>query len=274
MMTCQEALALLYDILDKEASEVDTKEVQAHIKSCKHCAEIYRVEREVNEFIRSRANDTAPAEKLDSLKSKIGSLLDAEDRERPDPFVPSRDGSPARPTSISRAIRYVAAAAALVVLVWAALTTSDLLRHKDAYAAIEDMHLEAAGTVASYASVGSTESALSTCLESMNYALAESFERFDLVGGKLVDVDGCEMGHFVYTRGDTAVSVFVAPAHSFTIPDELRAHKVTFDGQTFYDHNCRGCRLLFHEVGDVVVITATGCRELDLRRVVPGQSSV
>ena len=30
-MNCQEALDLLYDIIDKEASEIDTQEVKRHL---------------------------------------------------------------------------------------------------------------------------------------------------------------------------------------------------------------------------------------------------
>ena len=80
-MNCQEALDLLYEIIDKEATEVDTQRVQTHLKRCQHCLEVYKIEGAVQDFIMAKlAKDTPPA-RLESLKSRITSRLDAIDQE-------------------------------------------------------------------------------------------------------------------------------------------------------------------------------------------------
>jgi len=37
MMTCEEAAKLLNEYLDKELTEQDVREFEAHLKECKHC---------------------------------------------------------------------------------------------------------------------------------------------------------------------------------------------------------------------------------------------
>ncbi|HOP06083.1 MAG TPA: zf-HC2 domain-containing protein [candidate division Zixibacteria bacterium] len=53
-MTCQEARDLLYEIIDKEASEIDVKQVQEHLSKCRHCSEIYDLEIKLNQLIAAR----------------------------------------------------------------------------------------------------------------------------------------------------------------------------------------------------------------------------
>jgi len=43
-MNCQEALSLLYDVIDKEASQIDIKEVQKHLDCCQDCLKRFQVE--------------------------------------------------------------------------------------------------------------------------------------------------------------------------------------------------------------------------------------
>jgi len=83
-MTCQEALSLLYDVIDKEASETDVRQVQAHLKQCCHCAETYKIEAAVNDLLREKMRDHKSPCELESLKRKVLDQLDAIDGEAGD----------------------------------------------------------------------------------------------------------------------------------------------------------------------------------------------
>ena len=70
-MNCQEALDLLYDIIDKEASDIDTQQVQEHLNHCRDCFEKYKVEGAVHDFIKAKLDSDTPGPRLDTLKSRI-----------------------------------------------------------------------------------------------------------------------------------------------------------------------------------------------------------
>jgi hypothetical protein len=85
-----------------------------------------------------------------------------------------------------------------------------------------------------------------------------------LVNGHMEDLFGVHMGHFVYENGNQFVSVFAAPAVQFKIPDDLRDNTFMFEGRQYFYHNCRGCRLLYVQDGDMVLVSATTDKNLEL----------
>ena len=80
-MNCQEALNLLYDIIDNEASENDDLRVRDHLKSCRDCSGIYRLEQAVDKLLRARLENPRTNPNLVSLKAKVLSQLDEVDCE-------------------------------------------------------------------------------------------------------------------------------------------------------------------------------------------------
>ncbi|MCK4573195.1 MAG: hypothetical protein KAU36_02435, partial [candidate division Zixibacteria bacterium] len=70
------------------------------------------------------------------------------------------------------------------------------------------------------------------------------------------------------------VSVFVAPSDLFSIPSDLRNSPVQRGDLIFFDHNCRGCRLVFHQVGSAIIITATRSPQVELLEFVPGSQII
>ena len=76
MINCVDALRLLYDIIDKEASEIDIKQVQQHRERCRHCFELYRVEYAIQDFIVEKLKGTNPVCSLETLKSKVLGKID------------------------------------------------------------------------------------------------------------------------------------------------------------------------------------------------------
>jgi len=103
-MNCQEALSLLYDIIDKEASEIDVKEVEEHLRNCQDCSGVYRLERSVNELVQEKLTHQKATPKLDSLKAKVLAELDEIDcanRPQKDPFPEKKKALNRRPDRLS-----------------------------------------------------------------------------------------------------------------------------------------------------------------------------
>lgn len=273
-MNCQEALSLLYDIIDKEASEVDAQQVKDHLKKCGHCSDIYRLEEEVNAFLRARCNDNQPAERLDVLKARLATLLDREDGGGADPLAYGGDrknGAP-RITAL-RLGHYVAAAAALVVVVWGAFLAADLVRHSDDHHFLEQVHLAAGRQPATFAEADCTNGAMTYCTGIMKYVPTETVNGYTMIGGKEIEINGAPAVHLLYENGESHISVFLVKADRYALPASLRDKPTVRGEYTLYDHHCRGCRLVFHQIGDVLVITATEHHQVDLLDFIPGAAA-
>jgi mycothiol system anti-sigma-R factor len=264
-MNCQEALSLLYEIIDKEASEIDAKEVQRHLDRCGHCFAVYRLESAIQEFINQKLKHGNPAPSLETLKGKIqvrldeidGGQLSAENR----PFF-------------RRAAAALAAAAILVILIGAAFWARDFYRHRTEYIPLERAHWAAEDHPETYNDHTLTSSILLSLRDSLRYELSPSVEGFTLVGGRSEQIKGVEMAHFVYSNDNGIVSVFVVPSDRLAIPDDLKDTKVEKHALSLYDHHCRGCRLVYHRAGSLTIVTATTDRTIELLDFIPGHSAI
>lgn len=259
-MNCQEALDLLYDIIDKEASDIDTQQVQAHLKKCGECFEKYRLESSIQEFIQAKLRDDQPAVSLERLKSKVSARLDEVDRNGGG----RKAGSPYRLAFIT-----VAAAALLVLMIGGAGVVSDFITHTATYAPLEQAHfrLVEAGDLNENEFVA--ESAISPMLEQTGYELRPAVGEFTLASGKIEEVMGAQMNHLAYVNDAKVVSVFIVPADQFSIPDDLLETRTVRGDLELFDHNCPTCRLVYHLCGSVVIITATSDRSVELLDFIP-----
>lgn len=267
-MNCQEALSLLYDIIDKEASEIDTHEVQEHLSRCRHCSEIYRVEKSVNALIKAKLQGNEPAPCIDVLKSRVLGELDSIDEKLHDHI--HTPAQPAKKNSSFRIGRYLAIAAAFIVVVGAVYYGTRLSDHERVFAPLERAHWAAADDVDAFRNSSATVNSVTALDREWNYVVDAEVHNFTLVGGRSEQIKGATLTHFVYHNADKIVSVFVGDHNSLSIPDELRDTAVTRNGITFFDHNCPGCRLVYHEDGDVIVVTATTDKDVELLDFVPG----
>lgn len=262
-MNCQEALDLLYDIIDKEASEIDTQQVQEHLSHCRDCFEKYKIEGAVHDFIMAKLTANTPPPRVEALRSRIISRLDSIDQE-----IEGKNGRPPFwNTTFTLAI-----AAFVVVSIGAAYLVAGLFAHNDLYMPLERAHFNAAE--ASNGSPADFDAAMTQINNELHYELSRQVGSFALAGGHMEDVKGTQMAHFVYRQGDKAVSVFVAPASKLEIPENLRKTLVHKNGFDLFDHNCRGCRLVYHRDGDVMVVTATTDRQTDLLNFLPGHTTI
>lgn len=268
-MNCQEALSLLYDIIDKEASDIDARQVQEHLSKCRHCSEIYRVEESVNELVRAKLQTTNDNPKnVDSLKAKVLGELDAIDTELRRSAVDNPSSSERSP--FFRIGRYFAAAAALILVVGAIYYGSRLQNHHEIYIPLETAHWQAAEDLDSFRNTSATTALIGSLDKYLKYQMAYEVGSFIMIGGHTEEIDGVRMGHFVYHNDDKTVSVFVVDKNLMSVPEELADAMVEHNGINFFDHNCRGCRLVYHEIGNVLVVTATTAKDVELLDFIPG----
>lgn len=267
-MNCQEALSLLYDIIDKEASEIDAAEVQKHLANCRDCFHVYNLEHSVNALVVERLKSAHATPCVEKLRDKLILKLNDIDAET---TLPAKRTvrKPFGGTALTLAL-----AASIIVVAGAVFVGNTLYDHHEAFIPLERAHWRAAEGASVPGEIPVTVDQALALARSVQYPLNVSVGGLELANGHFEELMGVKMGHFVYRQGDKAVSVFVAPAASFEIPADLQSHPVTVNGYQLFDHNCRGCRLVYRRERDVIIVTATTDREIDLLAFNPGQGAI
>ena len=280
-MNCQEVLNLLYDIIDKEASEIDVKEVEEHLKNCKDCFGVYEVEKKMNAFLQEKLKnvDSPSTPRLNALRTNVLEELDKIDscpnhhHEQKDETKP--EAGDRRPPFFGTT-KILAIAASVIIVIAAGFFINGLNQHDEYYIPLERAHWNAGENLTPYKNVQHLMAALAHVNNDMNYKLNQKIDDFQLVGGQNTEIMQASMTHLVYADSSEhkLISVFVVPASEILIDENLRNHEVKIDGVTIYDHNCRGCRLVFRQAGDLMIITATTERNVDLLEFNPGQRAI
>jgi hypothetical protein len=190
---------------------------------------------------------------------------------RLDSIDQEREGNKGRPPFWNTTFT-LAIAAFVVVTVGAAYLVAGLFAHNDLYMPLERAHTNVIDNKA----FSSTDfnAAMTQVNGDLHYDLNRQMGSFALVGGRMEEVKGTRMAHFVYREGEKYVSVFLTPAASLEIPENLRKTLVHRNGFDLFDHNCRGCRLVYHRDGNVMVVTATTDRSTDLLDFLPGHATI
>jgi len=273
-MNCQEALSLLYDVIDKEASEIDTRQVEEHLRNCRDCSGVYRLERSVNELLQEKLKSQQSTPRLDSLKAKLLNELDQIDcADQPEESPKKKPVETAAQPAL-RLGRALAIAASVIVVIGAAWLGNSILTDHAAFLPLEEAHWAAQDNLDLYRNQVVTSLTRLDTRQSLAYDVAEDINSFTLVGGQSETVDDVPLTHFVYHNENRVVSVFVIDAAMVTLPADLLETLVTRHGIQFYDHNCRGCRLVYHQVGNALVVTATTHRDIELLDFVPDRTPV
>lgn len=255
-MNCQETLNLLYEIIDKEASQIDVKEVQKHLDCCPDCLKKFEVEESLQALVKEKLKVASDIPKIDHLKSKILFQLGQID------VIISQP----RPQPVSFRIPAVAwaAAASIVIFLGAAFWGKGLYDHYIQYIPLEKSHWGAAKNVNRYNDPNNTQLALAGVGSDFGFTLVNDLKDMPLIGGRKEQIGGIDVRHFVYSKGDQTVSLFVMAASQMKLPDDLLQTRVTVNGKCFFDHNCRGCRLVYHQEGAALIVTATTDHALEL----------
>lgn len=78
-LNCQQALKLLYEVIDQEASEIDQSSIREHVERCRHCHGIFDAEKAVHEFIQAKLKAISTPNELSTLRSRVIDKLDKVD---------------------------------------------------------------------------------------------------------------------------------------------------------------------------------------------------
>lgn len=264
-MNCHEALNLLYDILDKEASDIDVGEVQEHLRQCSHCSEIYRLEGAVNEFLRKKIESQREESQsnLESLKSRILTEIENQDC--------SSGGKGGLRPPFEIAAKTLVAAATLVIMLGAAFFLSKYYDHYRNYQHLESAHQRALAELAAFQDPNDTSEAVAMVSSELGFTPLSEIAGYSLAGGAVTDLNGVPAGHLVYRRDSSIISVFVCNCDRYPVPDEVAESKVEHAGHVFHDHDCPGCRLVYHENGRALMIAATADPDVDLHEFIASQ---
>ncbi len=268
MMDCQQAFALLQDILDKEASQIDEKEVRAHLKKCGHCFERFRVEESIQEFLNEKIKTSFAVEeksdKLESMRLDIMGHLDEIDAECQE----------SKKTTFGSPFKIFLSAAALVLLASIWSLSTGFFSHQEYYIPLEQAHWAAAENSSVYTQGFDKAEYLGIIEQNFNYNINSSFDGYSFVGAKKEQIMGNDVEHLIFPKDDDCISIFITSADTFVIPDNIKATMIKNSNQEIYDHNCRGCRLIFHKVGSLMIITASTNKEIELADFIPGHLTI
>jgi anti-sigma factor (TIGR02949 family) len=275
-MNCQEALSLLYDVIDKEATEIDAQQVAEHLRRCDDCAGKYQLEQSIHALVQAKLQSHDASPEVAVIKAKILSQLDEVDRCNQSQSGESDNATVAGSEGSFRMGRILAIAAAVIVTVTAGYFGLRAFDDHAIYLPMEQAHWNAEENTQAYASAVHTSLARTDVQERLRFDVHPTVNEFSLIGGQLEKIDGVDVTHFVYQSDDKnkVVSVFVMDAKTMSLPDDLVATMVTRNGINFYDHNCRGCRLVYHRAGNALIVTASTEESLDLLDFVPDRDPV
>lgn len=264
-MNCQEALNLLYDVIDKEASQIDVKEVQKHLDQCQDCLKKFQIEESLQAIVKERLKAASDIPKIDQLKSKVLAQLEQ---------IDSTLGRPERNALLFRMPAVaLAIAASGILLIGAAYWGKGLYDHYSEYIPIERAHWSAADNIDNFSDQNNTREAM-TDLGKQGFTILDTINGLSLVGGRMEEIKGFRVSHFLYSNGQQAISLFAFPKDAIELADDLLKTRVTIGGNCYLDHNCRGCRLVYHSERESMFITATVDHSYDLLSFNPAVGAI
>lgn len=268
MMDCQQALALLQDILDKEASQIDEKEVRAHLAKCSHCFEKFRLEESIQEFlnekIKTTATDDFKPDKLESMRLNLMNQLDDIDSEC----------EKTKKSPFGNSFKIFLSAAALVVLTGVWYVSAGFLGHQEYYVPFEQAHWTASDNITQFTQSVDKTDYLGTIEQNLNYTMSKSFADYSYIGGKKETIMGADVEHIVFSNDKDYISIFISNGDKIEIPKNLESTMIKNGNIKLFDHNCRGCRLVYHRIGSLVIITASTSKDIDLTKFIPGHLAI
>jgi mycothiol system anti-sigma-R factor len=249
-MTCEEALRLLYDVIDKESSQIDSEKVKEHLNGCRHCMARYEFEAMFKTFVVDKA---ASKTKSDQLRNKILSRL--EDAERNPETISAK---PAR----NKYRLFFLSAAALIVFVVAALSVTQMYRHQTFVYPFEKNHLDGNADSGGNPDTGLAMSSLINAL-SADYSLklTENVLDYNLIKAGFDNIENRNFMHLHYLVGDAPVSVYIGRDDNLSLRD---FKKMVYAGHEYFQHICARCQVIYWRLGDKIIVAVSANKEAEL----------
>ena len=258
-MTCEDALRLLYEVIDKEANQIDTEKVKKHLDECEHCMARYEFEAMFKTFVTEKASQSNRTEMLKQrIQDRISDTGDSGSRFRLRSFK-------SRPVIIS-------AAAALVLCVVAALATAQFFRHNNFVYPFEKEHFNANP-------VNFAEAEEEDCINEINafigpnfsLALSAQVAGYELTHYGVDEIRGHKFMHLHYRNGQNKVSLFIGQYNPESLPD---FEKAVYSGIEYFRHVCLRCQVIYWKKGNAVAIAVSENKELNLPQLATALGSI
>lgn len=258
-MTCEEALKKLYEIVDKEATETDKKEVQEHLEHCRHCMSRYEFETMFRTLVTEKASIKSGS--TDRLKTQIMKRIGQAEKSSGWSF-----SNPFKYKSV-----FVAVAASLVICILAAFATSKFYRHKTFIYPFEENHLayniETADGPGDMSAMPEIERYVTNDL---HLAMSGPAPGFVLTDCGFDDIREQRFAHLRYIKDGANVSLFIGSA-GIDMPDFERAVK---SGIEYFKHVCSECQVIYWIEGGALKVTVSDNNAVDLTSFMPVSSAI
>jgi anti-sigma factor (TIGR02949 family) len=254
-LNCRQALRLLYEVLDKEASQRDVAEVEKHLTNCRHCMARYEFERL---FLALVVNKGRTTRNNIAIKDRIRAQLDAIDAAG----EVSSSPSPFRWAAVA-----IATAAALVLCILASFWVSDFYNY-------QTQILPFINAYYAHANSGATTDygidPIDYLSEQIGIKMDASQLPLEHIRSVSVDtIKGIEFGCLELSdphRSDAMISIFVTDADNYHLPDKPCRR---INGREMLVHTCKHCSMIGDRRGDLVflVLAEPRCRPDELAQL-------
>jgi mycothiol system anti-sigma-R factor len=253
-MNCKEALAKLYDVIDKEASEIDEKEVREHLEHCKDCLSRFEFEKIFKTFVTEKADIESKTDKLRTDILKRCSEID----KAPHHHLKSK---------FRLGAIMVAAAASLVVCIFASLALADYYRHQTFVVPFESAHMK------DPVFAGHNESSVDQIMDVRKYlnddlrlSIDQEPKNFKLIGAGFDNIRGDKYAHIRFVKGPDHISLFIC-GKDVELPDfEKLSYLNSID---YWMHVCKHCQVLRWKCGHNTVIAVSDNPGIDMTSLIP-----
>lgn len=269
-MNCRQALKHLYDVIDKEANEFDVKEVERHLKMCRHCMAQYEFERAFKAVVKEKGANPGDVTRV---KNNIMAKLDAADA--------AGEVGPSR-TPFKWHLVAMASAAVVVLCIIAAVSLSG--PGETAQSGEEETPVAAVQTgddpipyfISAHMAHSDGTAEKAQYADPLKYLyeqtgiLLENSPKFPIENILSVSIDtimGVQFGCIeMLNRHNELMTVFLTTSDKYDLP----ANPVAMvDGREMVVHRCEKCTLVGMEKKDLIymVVSDPGCEPKELAEV-------
>jgi hypothetical protein len=234
----------LYDVIDNETDGIDTKEVEKHLRICRHCMARYEFEQIFRAFVTNKGQDKCETNKL---KEDIASRLDQIDAR-----ADEKGGASGFPFRWNLVL--TASVAALVICVIAAFSLAGFYRHKTEFLPFYLAH----------AAVDNGSVFQGNCAELFAYIQdrtgitlrpTSDFAKAGFCSAMIDTVRGKPFAHLLVRDQDgDPISIFIAHKDSHRLPGKPYE---SINGREMLVHKCRDCTMLGWVEGDLVFLAVS-----------------
>ena len=262
---------LLYDIIDKEASELEREEFKRMVSEDSGLNAMYQFETRFRKTIGEKSSsEIAPESLLSSVQAELDRIdLDPVSANNFSVSSSERLGANKRKFSSLRTTtnwRYTfAMAASIALVVLGGITLLNFLHHQSAFGAFEAEYYVTRDARSDLGDGLTAEDASRFISEMFHVAVVDSLPGIELCGGEVVKLDSKEFAHFKFCGSSmTPISIFIGSAADYELPE---MPSTILAGKEYFRHSCHGCDLLYWRSGDALIVAATSLEQMEAQPI-------